>query len=64
MNTKGGDDMAEFKKFRITMEAEGQFPVKMTLEADNPDEEFVLLQQKRELESLLSLINEQLGGKV
>ena len=56
--------MAEFKSFKKTMEVIGKFPLKATIEADNPDEEFILLQQKAELEAQLALINAQLKGEI
>lgn len=56
--------MAKFSSFKIVMEAEGDFPVKLTLEATNPDEQFVLLQQLALVNSQKDLLEKQLAGQV
>lgn len=56
--------MAEFKKFSVVMTVDGEFPVKVTIEAENPDEQFVLLQQKAILGAEMGLLDAQMTNKI
>jgi len=53
--------MAKFTRFYKEMIIEGDFPVKITMEAINPDPEFVILQEKAELEGQLDILDQQLN---